>query len=104
MSITLIFRGQRGIAGEKREIGMQMFSDKPAKGAEAEYADWSYSDGLDSRRFGRHRKTPFSCDAGFFLYQPPERSGYARKICPPLCWRRVIRGQQVIGGRTHALF
>jgi hypothetical protein len=39
MSITLIFRGQRGIAGEKREIGMQMFSDKPAKGAEAEYAD-----------------------------------------------------------------
>src|SRR5215468_4107637 len=36
------------------------------------------------------------------LLQPPERSGCARKMRPPLCRRQVIRGREVIGGRAHA--
>jgi hypothetical protein len=41
MSERPVLRGQRGIAGDKREIRMQMRSDQPAEGAEAKHADGS---------------------------------------------------------------
>lgn len=39
MIVALVFRGQRGIAGKKREIWMQVRGNQPAEGAKAEYPD-----------------------------------------------------------------